>query len=957
MNNPQGSIWRKWDLHLHTPSSHEYGDRSVSNKQIIDELLKAEIAAVAITDHCLMDVDRIKELQALAGNRLTVFPGIELRSELGGRSSVHFIGIFPEDCNVEDLWTKLSGKLDLTQTDITARGIEKIYRDFRETAKIIHTLDGLVSVHAGRKSNSIERIPNAQKFKQAVKEDLAGTSIDIMEIGDTEDVDAYRQVVFPDIEDEFPLILCSDNHNINSYVFGESCWIKADPTFAGLRQVCIECSDRVFLGQIPPLLERVRQNRTKHIHSLRIERITDSDLDEIWFDNHVTFNSGFVAIIGNRGSGKSALTDTLGLLGNSPQSDSFSFLHRTKFKQKKGNKAKHFNADLTWESGNIEKRNLDDDVEDGSVETIKYIPQNYLEIICNELSESGEGRFDRELKSIIFSHASASDTLGKETLDALIEYKSEETYQAIGLLQDDLHLINQDILSLEDQLTDKHRKFLENQIKEKEDLLKAHVEAKPGEISKPADDSDLQSRIATITTEIEKGKSDVKSLEENISSLSRDHQKTAKNITSADKLIKKIENFQKQLETLESDCVEDLEELGIRFEDVITINIDLKAISKAKNNAQQRAPELAEAIETAEKEKHEKEKHLEQLAQKLDEPNQRYQAYLSATEEWETKRKAIIGDVDLPDSLEYFKNQLENIKSVPEKLQKANNRREEKTREIYRKIQALASVYKTAYHPVRDFIDKHPIARSFGLDFQVSVINMGFEKSFFEDYISHGRRGSFCGDAEGKMRLSKILDETDFDSEEGVISFVGNIMLHLCQDLRPGEKCDLSISSQLRKNIALQSFYDFLFSLNYLKPKYVLQLSGKDVGQLSPGERGTLLLVFYLLIDKSDKPLVIDQPEGNLDNQTVFNTLVPCIKEAKNRRQIIIVTHNPNLAVACDADQVIKASIDKQNRNAVAYVSGAIENPEMNIDAVNILEGTRPAFESRRAKYRIPDHS
>ena len=72
-----------------------------------------------------------------------------------------------------------------------------------------------------------------------------------------------------------------------------------------------------------------------------------------------------------------------------------------------------------------------------------------------------------------------------------------------------------------------------------------------------------------------------------------------------------------------------------------------------------------------------------------------------------------------------------------------------------------------------------------------------------------------------------------------------------------------------------------------------------------------MLLIFYLLVDNDDIPLIIDQPEENLDNQTVYKLLVPSIKEAKNRRQIIIVTHNPNLAVVCDAEQIIHASIDK----------------------------------------------
>ncbi len=102
-------------------------------------------------------------------------------------------------------------------------------------------------------------------------------------------------------------------------------------------------------------------------------------------------------------------------------------------------------------------------------------------------------------------------------------------------------------------------------------------------------------------------------------------------------------------------------------------------------------------------------------------------------------------------------------------------------------------------------------------------------------------------------------------------------------------------------------------------------------------------------------PLVIDQPEGNLDNHTVAKVLVECIKEARRRRQVFIVTHNPNLAVVCDADQVIHASMDKTDGNAIAYVSGALENPAMTQFVTDVLEGTRWAFSVRGAKYQVGD--
>lgn len=108
--------------------------------------------------------------------------------------------------------------------------------------------------------------------------------------------------------------------------------------------------------------------------------------------------------------------------------------------------------------------------------------------------------------------------------------------------------------------------------------------------------------------------------------------------------------------------------------------------------------------------------------------------------------------------------------------------------------------------------------------------------------------------------------------------------------------------------------------------------------------------VFRDLDWKNNKPIIIDQPEDNLDNQSVYNKLVPCICAAKQKRQVIIVTHNPNIAVACDAEQIICCKMDK-NTHKITYLSGAIEDQEIKQNVVDILEGTMPAFDLRRRKY------
>ena len=276
-SDPRGSIWRQWDLHLHTPSSFDYGNGSVSDEDIIDSLITEGIAGVVVTDHHIIDVARIRHLRELAADRLVVFPGIELRSELGGSQFVHYVGVFPDDSDFGDLWNKIQGTLEITPKDVAAKGgDDRVYVPFTQGATLFHKLGGMVSVHAGRKSNTLENITNANEFKQAVKEDLIREHIDILEIGSTKDVEGYRTRVFPDLKCTRPLVLGSDNHNAHSYQRKTPCWIKADVTFGGLRHVLHEPESRVFLGTMPPQLERVRSNRTKYIRSISLKKRPDS---------------------------------------------------------------------------------------------------------------------------------------------------------------------------------------------------------------------------------------------------------------------------------------------------------------------------------------------------------------------------------------------------------------------------------------------------------------------------------------------------------------------------------------------------------------------------------------------------------------------------------------------------------------------------------------------------------
>jgi predicted ATPase len=204
--------------------------------------------------------------------------------------------------------------------------------------------------------------------------------------------------------------------------------------------------------------------------------------------------------------------------------------------------------------------------------------------------------------------------------------------------------------------------------------------------------------------------------------------------------------------------------------------------------------------------------------------------------------------------------------------------------------------------------------------------------------------------------LQKLGDAVPkWENEEEAFKALDAVDEHLHKDHREGQDDDVlrDIFKQMRAQKSPVELYDFLFGFDYLETKYDLKIDGKDLRELSSGERGGLLLIFYLMLDRREIPLVIDQPEDNLDNKSVYEILVTFLKKAKRRRQIIMVTHNPNLAVVADAEQIIHVSIDKKNKlNDFDFESGAIENPVINKAVVDILEGTLPAFDNRRLKYR-----
>jgi len=127
-------------------------------------------------------------------------------------------------------------------------------------------------------------------------------------------------------------------------------------------------------------------------------------------------------------------------------------------------------------------------------------------------------------------------------------------------------------------------------------------------------------------------------------------------------------------------------------------------------------------------------------------------------------------------------------------------------------------------------------------------------------------------------------------------------------------------------------------------------LNDKPVDKLSPGQRSSAMLPLIALAEKS--PLVIDQPEDNLDNHLIGDVLVDILAELKESRQIIVCTHNPNIVVLGDAEQVIVLNSESSNKGQL-QLSGSIDNNDIVETVIDVMEGGEAAFRARQVRYKM----
>ena len=997
---PKGAEWRKWDLHIHTPGTAK-NDQFVSENDVWEEYLQrieqnTDITVIGITDY--FSIENYVHLKALqAGGRLLgkiIMPNVELRilPVTDSSTPINLHVIFDPALDIEAIEREFFRKLKFSYQDAEYSCIRTDLINLGRAYRTNPTLEENAAWKEGIGQFNIPFSDLKKLFKGSILEakcliGVSNSSADGNSGIQHSSLAATRQEIY-----RFSDFIFSGNPNDTTYFLGKGCdasekviadygsikpcftgsdahsldevflfhrerytWIKADPTFEGLKQVIIEPEERVFIGDKPPLLDRISKNRTKYIKQLSVSQVDGyDDRHGVWFkDVSIPLNSELVAIIGNKGSGKSAIADVAALCSNYPANTDFSFLTKEKFKKK--GLAANFTASTTWESGKLSKINLNEQPENTEL-LVKYLPQGQFERLTNEIRTAEE--FQREIESVVFSHIPDSEKLGALSFDELIGKTTSSVNSEIEGYKGDIRDINKKIIELERKSTKAYREEVANKFKKKQEELNALVEPPP--VSDPNEAPEKRALNKAVNEIINGLKGDIQVLQTSIQTAESEKKATLEVLQKLKTIKSDIRQKEIEINRFISEKEFELSAYDIDVKNLISIKADyseLDLLILDKEGCLQKAKEKLGESEVADgplplpRQLKAKELQLNVEKSKLDAEQQQYQKYLADKASWQKDQAAILGAADRLDTVQFYQHELDYLDNnlISELKAKYDDRRAI-VRIIFDKKQDVISVYKEARNRLNKIINQNQdTLKNYKIEVDASLVKSAGFNSKFLDFILQNKMGTFHSRDGGEAQLIRLLAEIDFDVKDDVLSLLDNLISALRFDQRTGQKNEQRAVAEQVKDIP--ALYDYLFSLEFLEKNYQLKQGDKELEQLSPGERGALLLVFYLLLDNNDIPLVIDQPEDNLDNHSVATILVPFIRVAKKKRQIIMVTHNPNLAVVSDAEQVIYVDLDKEKNYVFSTVSGSIEDKAVNKKIVDVLEGAMPAFNTRKRKY------
>lgn len=980
--DPQGSLWRRWDPHVHAPGT-VLNDQYTGPTAWDDFLGKIEasapgIAALGITDY--LSIELYQQVVAhKASGRLAnvefIFPNIEMRYGIGTMKgsaiNVHLL-VNPADPNhVAEITRALRGITFEAYQDTFHCDREDLIRLGKAHDKSIQ--DERAALAAGTNQFKVEpgQLKKLWQGSAWVRDNVliavsASNHDGTAGIQDSsftalrKEIERQAHIIFSGnpkdrefwlgqgvlsverIQADYgackPCLHGSDAHSaprVGSPDGHRFCWLKGDLNFETLVQASIDPSNRASIGEAAP----VSASPSQAISVFYAE-------DAPWLTVPVLdLNPGLVAIIGARGSGKTALADMIAAGADAlPEED-----NPQSFMARAADYLTEAAVALKWGDGDTEVRPLDPDRRrTDKAPRARYLSQQFVEDLC-----SSAGMTDtllREVERVVFDSHSVSDRDGAVDFEDLREMRATRYRQARDREEDAVAGVSERIgTELEKtKLVDGYK----NQVADKQKLIDQARADRAKLISKGSEER--LKRLQELTEAAETVRSYVRHYnlqEQELLSIRDEVTNVRTNWAPED--LRETASRHGAAGIKEGDWDPFKLDYSGPVDDILTERLAKSRKSMASWKGE---PPPAQGAGTPYV-PDDADLSRQPLA-KLEAEIGRLQQLVSVDRNTATRFAALSKKiVDESELLKRLSEKLADAEGAKARAEALQTDRDAMYRRVFDAILSEEQVLNDLYAPIK--------ARLAGAE--GTLRKLAFSVMRKADVTSWAQRGESelvdlrrTGPFKGKGTLQQIADESlrpawESGDAAAVAAAMATFRQQFVSDLIAHARVGKTDQAEYRA--WLKRFAQWLYSTDHITIAYSVDYDGLDIRKLSPGTRGIVLLLLYLALDDADdRPLIIDQPEENLDPKSIYDELVKLFIAAKAKRQVIMVTHNANLVVNTDADQIIVAMSGPHRPDQlpeITYTSGGLENPTIRKHVCDILEGGETAFRERAKRLRV----
>ena len=985
----RGSEWRRWEPHIHAPGTvmNDQFKGSTAWEDYISALETAtpSIEAIAVTDYYVTEtyeqVLKYKRAGRLPSVNL-IFPNVELRLDVatakGGFVNLHLF-VSSEDpdhiSELQRLLSRLHFTVQLDRFDCTRADLIRLGKKADPTITDEHAALAYGANQYKVNFNELREVLGQNQWAQTnILVAVAGGANDgtsgVREAADQtlrREIESFADVIFASsqAQREFwlgerdlnpeeiraryrglkPCLHGSDAHKQDDVAMpfdARFSWIKGGLKFDSLRQACIDPRGRAYVGAEPPSSATPSQV----ISEIRV-------FDAPWMQTpKIPLNAGLVTIIGARGSGKTALADMIAAGCDSIAEEAWSadeavnpsFLVRARSLLGDGK------VKVTWAAGDPTTRSLDgsDALGPMSYPRVRYLSQQFVEELCSSSGMTDE--LLREIERVIFEAHPERDRDGALDFAELLEHRASRYRLARQREAEAVSQISERIsVELEKE---KLVGSLESQVGQKKKLVNAYTADRAKLVS--AGSEKRAHRHAEIAAAANAVRSKLRrytnqrqtflALLDEVKDLRRNQAPEALRQTQARHSHSGMSDEQWAAFLLDYKGTVDDNLAGyIKWVDGEIGNLKGTPPSPSHPSKPLFSDDadlalLSQAVLEAEMAR------LEKLVS-ADKETQRQYSVLSNRIATETA------------ALQTLTMKLDDHRGAGERVRELQKQREEAYGRAFDALLGEQAVLEDLYRPLMARLAEGTETLK-KLSFSVArVANVeNWTDKAEEDLIDLRKTGAFRGKGTLLQKANEVLKTAwETGTSADVVAAMSEFRQRYQKDLLSHSQ--MAHSDQVEFRGWLKRFAQWLFDTDHIDIQYGIEYDGVDIRKLSPGTRGIVLLLLYLALDDADgRPLVIDQPEENLDPKSVFDELVGLFVEAKSNRQVIMVTHNANLVVNTDADQVIIAEVGPHPHGAlppISYIAGGLESAEIRKAVCDILEGGEGAFQERARRLRV----